>query len=262
MKTESKKVNLTTKHGEITVTVYEREGKQLITTNSLKTAVEPFGEFLIPQTDEAMSKMLGYPVVYVVFRAENGKEYVGIGHGNPDTIEGEISKQNLANIVINRAKSDAMLAFLGLEGKYYTTDQIQSSDANEPVSTDEVVPAATKTSKTQSETSKPEPPIPEEDDEAPIIGSEADILGEDDIPPEMEVSVEAMADGTISFEEAANHAITISDSSYKGKTIKELYDAGRKTLLTQIVRYADKRPDMAHDAKFVKVFLENLDKTA
>lgn len=258
MKTESKKVNLTTKRGEITVTIYEREGKQLITTNSLKTAVEPFGEFLIPQTDEAMSKMLGYPVVYVVFRAENGKEYVGIGHGNPDTIEGEISKQNLANIVINRAKSDAMLAFFGLEGKYYTTDQIQSSGASKPVSTDETK----STSKTQSETSKPKLSIPKEDEETPIIGSEADILGEDDIPPEMEVSVEAMANGTISFEEAANHAITISDSSYKGKTIKELYEAGRKTLLTQIVRYADKRPDMAHDAKFVKVFLENLDKTA
>lgn len=241
---KNEKVKIATKHGEIEVTVYEKDGHELITTNSLKTAIEPFGTFSVPRTDGEMSKLLGYPVAYVVFTAkEDGKEYVGTGHGNLETITNEISRQNLPNIVINRAKSEAMLAFFGLEGKYYTTDQIQNDSNKQPEPT--------------------EPKVQPEPEETPMIGSEADILDEDDIPPEMEVSVEAMAEaeedteGVISFEEAAKHAITISDSSYKGKTIQELYDAGRKTLLTQIVRYADKRPDMALDAKYVKVFLEN-----
>lgn len=255
MKDDERKVKLATKHGEIEVIVYKNsEGREMITTNSLKTAIEPFGSFSIPRTDGEMSRLLGYPVSYIVFTAkEDGKEYVGMGHGNIETVTSEISRQNLPNTVINRAKSEAMLAFFGLEGKYYTTDQIQDSEpSKQPVETEskgELTKAPWDEKSVSSEQ--------EQEDEAPMIGCEADILGEDDIPPEMEVSVEAMADGVISFEEAANHAITISDSSYKGKTIQELYDAGRKTLLTQIVRYADKRPDMANDAKFVKVFLEN-----
>lgn len=264
MKYEKKKLN--TKLGEIPVSIYEKDGKELIAFNPLHTEMEKMSETIDIKITECHERggIDFYPVVIVKISI-NGKIYIGVGDGKWDTLPSEIDRNFAVKITVNRAYSDAYLQALGLAGKYYTSEQIKdtpkskSDKKSEPVAEAAETKSETEVSETVSE---------------PVQEQRSDVMEDGFTPTEASSTPfdeqEQMTLGTASEsvqepetkekpEENEDEEVTMDSKfksgKYKGKTLAEVMESD-KGFVIFVNSHATPVGALVEDQKMVRKAVE------
>lgn len=114
------------KQRDRTLIIIEHAALEDIVFNNLH--IEGFRYDLIP-----IAGVSNHPVVKCVMEDGNGRRIVAIGEAHPSSLINEISRQNPTIMAGNRAFDRAAIRYLDLDGKVYSSEEIQdNNEENEP----------------------------------------------------------------------------------------------------------------------------------
>ena len=250
---------LETRIGNINVQTFERDGLEVISHNSLYNAVMHHES--VQECPEYANDDIGYDrdgTTYdKVTRAIkiNGKVYTGTGANQWATLGAEIDLNNRYNIAVNRAFDDAILKGLGLNGRFYTNEQIKDTKKK---AQPKKAPKAPAVPTVPTPTAPPAP-----------TGTIPFFEGNNLIPPEETKNTKPEGvgfpmpsvddpDAEPTLEEAKAHKI-LTPGSTQGETISAAYEKYGDGFLHAFMG-ASKAPnapkELIEDLKYFKVFVE------